>query len=333
MKVNFKDKKYLITDIGEVAKKACSFSGFKAEKLIYKGEVRKKDWIGSLVYEGEFDGREAILKIQGLKPEQNEPKIITEFMNQNKSKIIRTPYIFWYRDWNKKDGFGAFVMEKIKAPKIFGYPYSNKEQKHLFIKFYDDFNFNALKIPWEGKMKNEISNRDFFRKRLKNLKRERPDIKLPQEDKKRIGLFSEYIGKIESSPLLFTHGHLGADDIYYTNGKYVIASNLAWGYKPEFYNLAFIIWGCLHKIRDKSLTFKKADNLINGWFNVYKKSSYLKNFKDWATKAKESLTFLILASIVLQLYSDEHKQTASREELNTLLKVHRQLFDSFISGM
>jgi hypothetical protein len=83
---------------------------------------------------------------------------------------------------------------------------------------------------------------------------ERPDIKLPEEDKERIKRFSDFVDeRIEDSATVFTHGHLGADDIHFDGKEYIIMSNLAWGYKPECYDLVFIIWGCFHKIRDAKI--------------------------------------------------------------------------------
>jgi len=334
MKVDFRQKEYLIKDIKGLTEKVCLLSGFEPEKLIYKGEVRREDWIGSLVYQGSHKNKSTILKIQGLRPEQEEPDIMQSFMNQNKSKLIRTPYIFWHHPWNIKDKFGAFIMENVKAPQIFNYPYASQKQKNLFKDFYEEFHLNALKKPWEKAFKDELTNVQFFKKRLERLKKERLDIKLPKEDKERINLFSNLVDKeMLSFPLVFTHGHLGAEDIRFDGKQYVIMSNLAWGYKLEFYDLVFIIWGCLHKIRDKNLTLEKAQKLIDEWFNTYKKSLYLKKHKDLKIKTQYCLLYFILSSIVLQLYSDEHKKTASKEELNNLFYVHRQLFDKLYRDM
>jgi hypothetical protein len=110
-------------------------------------------------------------------------------------------------------------------------------------------------------------------------------------------------------------------------------SNLAWGYKPECYDLVFIIWGCLHKIRDAKINLQKAQKLISDWFLVDKDLKYLKNVDDWELKVNQSLLYFVLASIVLQLYSDEHKRTASQSELDTLFKIHRQLFDNLYNQL
>jgi hypothetical protein len=334
MKVDFRQKQYLIDKPEQILKKVCELSRFEPAKLIYKGEVRRADWIGSLVYEGDFQGRDAILKIQGLKPEKEEPQIMARFMAQNKSSIIRAAKIYWHQPWNKKDKFGAFIMEKARSPQIFKYPYASKMQKILFRNFYDEFHIKALKEPWEKVPVDERTNIQFFQKRIKRLVEERPDIKLPREDKERIKQFSDFVDKkIKESVTIFTHGHLGADDIHFNGKEYIIMSNLAWGYKPECYDLVFIIWGCLHKIRDAKINLQKAQKLISDWFLVDKDLKYLKNVDDWELKVNQSLLYFVLASIVLQLYSDEHKRTASQSELDTLFKIHRQLFDNLYNQL
>lgn len=333
MKVDFRQRKYLIREPALLSQRVCQLSGFQMKKLIYQGEVRRTDWIGSLVYEGTFKNKKAILKIQGLPPAIEEPEIMTKFVRQNRSRLIRTPKIFWHQPWNKKDKFGAFIMEKITAPQIFVYPYANQKQQNLFLHFYDRFHSRALNKPWERIKPNEKTNLDFFRHRLKRLKAERPDIKLPQEDQKRIKVLAQIINKIPKTRLIFTHGHLGADDIRCDKRQFILMSNLAWGYKPLAYDTMFVIWGCLHKIRDGNFSLVKARQLVNQWFNTYQKSIYLQSIKNWWLHAKYSLLFFILASIILQLYSDEHKRTATKKELQKLFQVHRQLFDELLEDL
>lgn len=218
-------------------------------------------------------------------------------------------------------------MEKVTAPQIFIYPYASKKQRDLFLFFYDEFHLRSLNKSWEKSQPNEITNIDFFRKRYQRLKTERSDIKLPRKDQQRIDEFAKIIKKIPKEKTVFTHGHLGADDIRWDGKRFIIMSNLAWGFRPLAYDAMFVIWGCLHKIRDKNFSLKKAKELINQWFSTYQKSSHLNSFKDWQNKTKYSLLFFILASLVLQLYSDEHKRTATKEVLKKLFQVHRELFD------
>lgn len=44
-------------------------TGFIVEKEIFRGIIYDKNKVGSLIYKGTFDGKPAVLKLQGLKPE------------------------------------------------------------------------------------------------------------------------------------------------------------------------------------------------------------------------------------------------------------------------
>jgi hypothetical protein len=88
------EKTDLSKKIEEIVKDISSLSGFKPLGLLSKSSWWGSKEIGAFHYSGTYQGENAVLKIQGIKPNTSEIFMIKSFEKQNLSKIIRPPKIF-----------------------------------------------------------------------------------------------------------------------------------------------------------------------------------------------------------------------------------------------
>lgn len=311
-------------------------TGFKPEKEIFRGSIYDADKIWSLIYKGRHGSREAVLKIQGLKPETEEKEIIDAFNGQNKSSFIRLPEILASKSWNKKDGCGYLISEYVSAPPIFKMPFATDQEMANFGKFYEDYKTKSIVSPWFKSDKEENNGSfNFVKTRIKRWQK-------ISESKERLAKkdYLPYLKKFWPAakknfadiPMEFTHGHLSANDIYKEpNGKYVLMSNLFWSYRPRYYDLAFNIWACLLAIRDTSYAFDDAEKYVETWIENYKKIPCVAADGNFDRKIKINLAERMIGSILVDLgVHDFYAAPENKKYFKHLLPLHQKLFEQFI---
>src|SRR3990167_935084 len=97
--------------VEDILKIVCQKTGYEPEGIIFRGMIYDEDKLGSVIYKGKYKNKDAVLKLQGLRPETDEIDIITSFNSENKSKKIRLPELFESHHWNKEDGYGYLITE------------------------------------------------------------------------------------------------------------------------------------------------------------------------------------------------------------------------------
>lgn len=116
----------------EVLKDASKKLGFAPIKLLDKSRWWSSREIGAFRYEGNFNGKKAILKIQGVKPTTSEIYMIQAFSKVNRSEILRPPLLYSYLPWDDKKRYEALVLEFILGKRVVNSP-TNKEELEEFF--------------------------------------------------------------------------------------------------------------------------------------------------------------------------------------------------------
>src|SRR3989344_1633045 len=75
-------------------------TGFVAKKLMDRSSWWTSKEIGAFRYVGEYKGKKAVLKIQGVKSNTSEIYMIKSFQKANKSKILRPPHLYYFLPWD-----------------------------------------------------------------------------------------------------------------------------------------------------------------------------------------------------------------------------------------
>jgi len=305
-------------------------TGFVVEKEIFRGMIYDKNKVGSLIYKGTLNGEPAVLKLQGLKPEIDEGEIVRHFTDQNQSKLVRVPTLYAHKPWTEERGYGYLITEYLDAPKIFEMPFASAEQMRDFALFYQEYRTSALTRSWvEPETKDSLAftvhRVDHWRKISEHKKR----LKLEDYAPYLVRYYPLAVKHLPSIPMVFCHGHLTANDIYrLSNGSFVVLSNLFWSYRPQWYDLAFNVWGCLMHIRDIDYTFEQVLEYVEKWLATYRAIPVAQQDKDFERKIAVLLLERTMGAILVDLgANDVFEKEENKPHFQHLLNLHQQLFD------
>lgn len=314
----------------EVLAKVTQETGFAVKNEIFRGVIYDRKKVGSLIYRGIWEGKNAVLKLQGLKPEVDEGEIVKNFTVQNQSKIVRVPELYLHSPWNEKRRYGYLITEYIDAPKIFEMPFATPEQMQDFARFYQEYRSLALTHSWINpetldSMAFTVQRMDHWRKISESKKR----LKLEDYAPHLIRYYPIAVKHLPTIPMIFCHGHLTANDIYkLPNDSFVVLSNLFWSYRPQWYDLAFNIWACLQHIRNINYSFGELLRYIEDWLVVYRSIPVVKEDKNFERKISVLLLERTIGAILVDLgANDFYEGEKNVKYLTHLLGLHQKLFD------
>ncbi|PJA47247.1 hypothetical protein CO172_02465 [Candidatus Uhrbacteria bacterium CG_4_9_14_3_um_filter_36_7] len=318
----------------EVLQEVVAKTGFELKEKIFVGTIYDKNKIGSIIFSGVYKNKSAVLKLQGLKPDLDEPLVIEKFYAQNKSNSIRLPEIYFFEPWQEDKGYGFFIAEQIETSRIFEMPFANQEQMHTYITFYQDYRTKAITQPWS---KNEIPDPlrftferiDNWRKISESKKRLKTEDYVPYL-LNYYPLVSPHLSKFN---MVFSHGHLTANDIYKDpknpNG-FILFSNLWWSYRLEWYELAFNLWACVNNIKDTSKTFEQIRDYLEDWIKIYKTIPVVQTDSDFDEKISVLLLERFLGAILVDIgVHDQFEDPKNKELFEYLLDLNQKLFEYF----
>lgn len=273
---------------------AAEATGFVPERLLSKSSWWGSEQIGAFHYAGTHEGRQAVLKVQGVKPVTSEIYMLVEFAKQNKSTFIRPPLVYASKLWNDTDRYEAIVMEDVQGEKLVSYPGTVTEIKKFFT-VYEEYKRNCITTPWITKPDGTI--RDAIPKTLgkwqqKSISiypshpyRKSSDTELIEQAT--IALKSGY----ETVNLEFQHGHFSVNDLYKAGEEIVLLSNLYWSWRLPFADRVFAAeWYKYNVVQNvPGLTVSEWENIRAVWLEYIDKSIIFEN--------NENLRLLRLAQL------------------------------------
>lgn len=84
----------------EVLRDASLKLGFSPKTIVGRSSWWGSQEIGAFHYHGLYQGKPAVLKIQGVMQATSEIFMIQQFVKKNRSKVVRPPYLYAYQEWN-----------------------------------------------------------------------------------------------------------------------------------------------------------------------------------------------------------------------------------------
>lgn len=234
-------------------------TGFEVQKTLWKSDYYGSGKIGAINYQGKYQDKSAVLKIQGAKPQISEIKMIEAFRAQNKSRIIRPPRIYWSQLWDKNKNYEAFIMEEATGKKIITESTIPTEaQIKSFFELYLEYKNNCLQKPWLPKPQKTIFIAPEIEKTWEMSKKIKPKCRFRLESD--LDLAKEAASVLEKittkTELVFQHGHFSVNDLITKGNSVIIFSNLFWKWKNPFYDAVFAYHWFIYslaKIDDLSL--------------------------------------------------------------------------------
>lgn len=213
--------------------------GFQPQDLLLRSSWWGSKEIGAFHYKGQFEGKPAVLKIQGVKPEASEAYMISSFERTNKSKVIRPPHLYSSLLWDEVKRYEALILEDVGDTKVISLP-ATEEEIDRFFELYQDYRKNCRQEPWLEKPEQSISERvkgNFRQWRDASLKLYPNHPYRREEDENLIDKAIETLVKgYQDVEPEFQHAHLGDSDLYQVENNIVLLSNLYWSWRAPFYD-------------------------------------------------------------------------------------------------
>ena len=258
----------------EILEDVSARSGFIPKKLMRRSSWWGSSEIGAFHYVGIFEGKEAVLKVQGVKPNISEIYMIESFARENKSKIIRPPHLYSAFPWDEERKYEALILEFIDGPKIIQTPATEGQIKRFF-ELYQDYRCHCLRSPWVGKPEGTLSAaiKERFKRWREASFKIYPHHPLRQESD--AGLIDAAIKKLkteyEKVEPEFMHGHLSENDLYWMGDQVVVLSNLYWSWRQPFYDAVFgYHWFIYHLSSVAGMTAEEIERQRAMWLSEIK---------------------------------------------------------------
>jgi len=216
----------------QVLKDAVQKTGFQPQKITSRSSWWGSKEIGAFFVSGKYNGENAVLKIQGVKPTASEVYMIKAFQKANKSKLIRPPMLFAYLPWDEHERYEALILEPVEK-RVVGIP-TNQKELNDFFNAYVDYRKNCLNKPWLNRPTESISKRIESNFKLwgeASLHLYPKHTFRKAQDKDLIDKAVRILKKgYEGIDFEFQHGHFSQGDLYEKSGRIVLLSNLYWGW-------------------------------------------------------------------------------------------------------
>jgi len=239
---DFEKVKDLLPRVDKILENVKAETGFEIGELIWSSDYFGSGVVGAVTYRGKYKNKKAVLKIQGAKPAISEVEMIESFEKQNKSKLIRTPKIFWRKKWNDKSQYEAIIMEEIWGNKIVEEgKISGKENIKEFFDIYREYRDKCIRKPWLEKEKNKEKIGEMIEEAWQLSLKIKPESPFRRGSDKELALTAASLleniwGETEKE---FMHGHLSVNDLKRQGREVIIFSNLFWKWKYPFYDAVF----------------------------------------------------------------------------------------------
>lgn len=222
-----------------------SLSGFEVGSLLSRSSWwDPKGPIGAFHYSGTFEGKPAVVKVQGVKPISSEAGHITQFANAGTAvqAHIRPPHLYFHLPWDDSRRYEALILESIAGKPIIGFP-ATSEQLNEFFRAYREYRKILTQEPWIAPL--EESANILVAKRFAEWETisqtKFPDHPLRQTTDK--ALIKEGLSVLDRHiphvSLEFQHGHFSHIDVYRVAEDFVVLSNLYWSWRLPSYDAIF----------------------------------------------------------------------------------------------
>lgn len=310
-------------------------TNFQPEKEIFRGQIYDKDKVGSLIYRGTWQDREAVLKIQLLQLEHDEIDVINSFNSQNESTMIRLPKLHDSSRWNQKDAYGYIISEYIDAPRIYQPPFASQEQIKNFCTLYQEYKTKCLREPLLTQEASEQSSLLFTAQRVSHwAKIAESKGHLADPEIQNVERFLSLAGRyLPSIKMEFMHAHFTYDDIFKLSAKeYVLMSNLFWSYRPEFFDTTFHLWAGIKSLRDQNVKVEHVIEYIQNWLNEYKKVPIIMQDDDFETKFNLMMAERCIGALLVDIQNQNYDSDPNKF-ITHLTKLFQDLLQYFLDKL
>jgi len=270
-----------MADLDSLALDAARESGFVLGQKIYSGDYYAFG-PSRAVFEGEFAGQPAVLKVYDDPRPSFEPKNVELFNAVNKSKLIRGPKVFASKIITPNRGW--YVMEKLAGGGFLKMPLPEAERAEffkLFLEYRENFPKAAPK-EFQTQLAEALAAQDFAAMRiarwldLANSAEERRALAGEQkllEPGRFARVFAKGLEAVRTGlvgrKMLWSHGHFKPAELYLLpDQSYVLTDFAHTHYFPEGYEAVFIIWADWLMSANPQLDYEIWKQGVEAWLAV-----------------------------------------------------------------
>jgi len=302
---------------------------FRIDRPLFRGMIYDNSRLGSIIYKGRWKGKDAVLKIQGLRLPRDEKDIIDGFLEQNGSARIRMPKIYSHKPWDEERGYGYLLMEYIPDQPLFSLPLPTQEEITTFLSFFTELKTRSITAPWITQTEQEQSSTRLIRHRLTQWVAIAKDRGHFDESAlvPRIQTFNEQLEQFPKEiPMAFMHAHMTGREVrqLHDTKQFVVFSNLYWGWRPKWYDCAFIIWSLLQQ-PEVYLNVHDILNCIHEWKRRFTALPWIASDSAFS----EIFDFLILerliGTLIIDINVQQHEDARRKQKREALMHAFDEL--------
>lgn len=313
------------------AKKIAQQEKFKIKKELKRSFYYTADKLRSIVFEGEYKGKEVVLKAHDDPRITNETIGLQVFGKTNKSKILTAPKLYASFDVSPKKGW--VIMEKLPEKGNFLSRPLPEDQRAGFLRLFLEYraNFPQKASGYISLAENlpadkfhllriarwfQLANDKEAERRIKDEKQIlNPKKFIPYYQKGTEIIAQEFSGR----KMIFCHGHFNPAEVFYANKekKYFLTDFAHTHFFPEGYELAFIIWSDWIMNADWKKSFSEWKKGIEAWLKEIEKINKILKIKKLKTLMRAALVERCLGTLLADICASDRprKEQEARRDL------------------
>lgn len=333
-----------MVDLYVFAEAIANKQDFVLSECIKKGEYYDPKKIRNLIFEGVYQGHQAVLKVYSDPRPRDDGPAQEAFNKVNKSDLLIAPEV--YRCGVVSPFQGWLIMEELPEGSFLKPPLPQKERDG-FLKLYLEYRQNSPKTPHRSlSLIEKLSSYRFCEHsihRWMELANNR-ELELSLEEK--VLNPEEFIPRFNAAMRVIEENFRDKEMIWCANSlmrthqvfkvvgqkKYYLLDFSRAGMRPEGYELAVIIWGDWIIEADWHLDYSEWKKGIFEWLDLMRRKYQFFGFRDTDTFdsiMKASLTERILGAILADVVAVTSRP---REEKEARISLLYKLLDEIITG-
>lgn len=306
-----------------IAEQVIKETGFMPQSVLWRSTYFGNK-LGAFHYSGQYEGVNAVLKVQGVKPETSEAEMISAFGLHNKSKIIRPPQVYVHLPWDEQKSREVLIMENAEGQKIIqSGALTNDSNLRHFYELYDEYRHNCVVEPWVkntplGETLNDRYTR--LRKIATSLNPYPNPLSFPG-DLELVDRGLEFVSGIWSEhSSVFCNRHFSVEDlIELPDGEVVLLSNLYWSWEPPLYDALFgFHWFFLTLERMDAVSPDQLTAERLKWLNTVRQTAEFKSFDQAELLLKAVLIERSCAALTIDGFVPDYRKHTTQNIISSI---------------
>ncbi|HVM90766.1 MAG TPA: hypothetical protein VMU11_02635, partial [Verrucomicrobiae bacterium] len=234
---------------------------------LHRRFIYEKDKTWRVKYSGTYQGKSAVLLVDGMMHEEDEETIRIAFREQATGSRVRPPMTYVHQAFDEAKGYGFTLEERVDGAMLYRPDEDPEIASAKFAEFYRELNKALTKPFWPNE--HGPSALDFSAKQLdkwmKLAEEKEPGSSQRYKDVL-VKIRASVLAGMEGKELCFMHPHLCGPDIRLgENGEYIVFGNHFWSWRQPGYDIAFPVWHQWMHLPEGKRTAADVQHITDVW--------------------------------------------------------------------